>query len=179
MCAGRFSGETIVTSCLTTVWPGSVSSQLPPRLAGEVDDHAAGLHALDGLGGDELRRRAARDERRRDDDVEALDRVGQRLLLLRRAPRRSARARSRPRPAASSPRSRNFAPSDSTCSATSGAHVVAGRHGAEAARRRERLQAGDAGAEHEHLRGRDRAGGGHQHREEAAEVLGARRATAS
>ena len=30
MLAGRFSGETILTSCLTTVWPGSVSSQLPP-----------------------------------------------------------------------------------------------------------------------------------------------------
>ena len=28
--AGRFSGEQIVTPCLTTVWPGSVSSQLPP-----------------------------------------------------------------------------------------------------------------------------------------------------
>jgi hypothetical protein len=28
--AGRFSGDTIVTSCLTTVSPGSVSSQLPP-----------------------------------------------------------------------------------------------------------------------------------------------------
>src|ERR1700728_518386 len=30
MLAGRFKGETIFTSCLTTVWPGSVSSQLPP-----------------------------------------------------------------------------------------------------------------------------------------------------
>ena len=30
MVAGRFSGEAIVTPCLTTVWPGSVSSQLPP-----------------------------------------------------------------------------------------------------------------------------------------------------
>src|SRR6185437_11439738 len=30
MLDGRFSGETIFTSCLTTVWPGSVSSQLPP-----------------------------------------------------------------------------------------------------------------------------------------------------
>ena len=28
--AGRFSGDAIVTSCLTTVRPGSVSSQLPP-----------------------------------------------------------------------------------------------------------------------------------------------------
>ena len=58
-CAGRFSGETIVTSWRTTVSPGSVSSQLPPpRRRGRRS--RAGLHALDGLGGDELRRRAAR-----------------------------------------------------------------------------------------------------------------------
>ena len=30
MVAGRLSGEAIVTSCLTTTSPGSVSSQLPP-----------------------------------------------------------------------------------------------------------------------------------------------------
>src|SRR5690606_19326033 len=30
MVAGRFNGEAMVTSCLTTVCPGSVSSQLPP-----------------------------------------------------------------------------------------------------------------------------------------------------
>ncbi len=30
MVAGKFSGEAIVTSCLTTTCPGSVSSQLPP-----------------------------------------------------------------------------------------------------------------------------------------------------
>ncbi len=30
MRAGRFRGETIFTSCSTTVSPGSVSSQLPP-----------------------------------------------------------------------------------------------------------------------------------------------------
>ena len=30
MSEGRLSGEAIVTSCLTTVSPGSVSSQLPP-----------------------------------------------------------------------------------------------------------------------------------------------------
>ena len=53
------------------------------RLAGEVDDHRARLHPFDGLRRDQLRRRATRHERRRDDDVEALDRVGQRLLLLR------------------------------------------------------------------------------------------------
>ncbi len=67
------------------------------RLARHVDDHRARLHPFDGLRRDQFRRRATRHERRRDDDVEALDRVRQRLLLAARAPRRSARARSRPR----------------------------------------------------------------------------------
>src|SRR5439155_983061 len=48
-----------------------------------IDDDRARLHALDGLGRHERRRLAARHERGRDDDVELLDRVGQRLLLLR------------------------------------------------------------------------------------------------
>ena len=54
---------------------------VPARLAGEVDDHRARLHPFDSLRGHELGRRAAGHERRRDDHVEALDRVGQRLLL--------------------------------------------------------------------------------------------------
>ncbi len=53
------------------------------------------------------------------------------------------------------------------------ADVVARRPRAEAPRGRDRLQAGDAGAEHEHLRRRDRARRGHQHRVEARRVLGA------
>ena len=52
------------------------------------------------------------------------------------------------------------------------AHVEAGDDRAEAARRRDRLQAGDAGADHEHLRRRDRSGGGRQHREEARQAVG-------
>ena len=86
--AGRFSGETIVTSCSTVTSPGRRQLAVAAGLAGEVDDHAARLHPLDRLGGDELRRRAPGHERRRDDDVEALDRVGQRLLLGAPSPHR-------------------------------------------------------------------------------------------
>ena len=88
MLAGRFSGETIFTSWRTTVSPGHGQLAVAARLAGQVDDHRARLHPFDGLRGDEPRRRAPGDERGRDDDVEALDRVGQRLLLAARAPPR-------------------------------------------------------------------------------------------
>ena len=62
------------------------------RLAREVDDHRARLHPFDRLGGDEPRRGAAGHERGRDHDVEALDRVGQRLLLAARSSSVSSRA---------------------------------------------------------------------------------------
>ena len=49
MVAGRFSGEAIVTSCLTTTSPGSVSSQLPPasplNLPATMPEHASQLYA--------------------------------------------------------------------------------------------------------------------------------------
>ena len=57
----------------------------------------------------------------RDHDVEVGDPLLERRLLRAPAPRRSARARSRPRsPRRSTPRSRKVAPSDSTCSRTAG-----------------------------------------------------------
>ncbi len=46
------------------------------------------------------------------------------------------------------------------------AHVERLDDGAEPARGADGLQAGDAGAEHEDARGRDRPGRGHEHREE-------------
>ena len=87
MLAGRFSGETILTSWRDDGLARLGQLAVAAGLAREVDDHRAGLHPFDRLRGDELRRRAARHERGRDDDVEALDRVGQRLLLRARAPR--------------------------------------------------------------------------------------------
>ena len=53
-----------------------------------------------------------------------------------------------------------------------GAHIGGEDDGAEAARRRDRLQPGDAGAHHQHPRRLDRAGRGHHHRKGAAELGG-------
>ena len=79
--AGRFSGDTIVTSCLTTVSPGSVSSQLPPvsPARSTMTLPAFIFFTLSAV----TRRGAGRPghERRRDDDVERRDLVGELLLL--------------------------------------------------------------------------------------------------
>ena len=72
---------------------------------------------------------------------------------------------------AATPRSRNVAPSDSTCSRTAG-RTSKPNDRAEPARGRDRLQPGDAGAEDEHLRRRDRAGRGRQHRQEPRQAVG-------
>ena len=61
--------------------PGLGQRAVTAGLAREVDDHRSRLHALHGLGGDELGRGPTRHERGRDHHVEALDRVGERLLL--------------------------------------------------------------------------------------------------
>ncbi len=53
------------------------------------------------------------------------------------------------------------------------AHVEAGHHRAEAARGRDRLEAGNAGAEDERARRRDRSRGGRQHRQEPRQPVGA------
>ena len=50
--------------------------------------------------------------------------------------------------------------------------VEPGDDGTESARRRDRLQSRNTGADHEQLRRRYGPGGGHQHREEAGEMLG-------
>ena len=112
-------------------------------------------------------------ERGRDHDVEVGHPLLERGLLLRPAARASAPAHSRPRsPRRWTPSSRNLAPSDSTCSFTAGPHVECRDDGTEPPCGRDRLQARDAGAHHEHARGRDRARGGHQHREELRHPIG-------
>ena len=87
----------------------SVSSQFR-LLRGEVDDHRAGLHRLDRVPRDQLRRGAARHGGRRDHDVEVGESFLQRLLLLGLLLGcqllRAASSVSSPR----TPRSRNVAP---------------------------------------------------------------------
>ena len=172
MLAGRFSGETILTSWRTTVSPGSVSSQLPPASPARSTITEPGFIPSTASAVTSLRRRAPGHERGRDDHVEALDRVGQRLLLagalllgqLARVAALAAGLEAEVEPLRAE---RLHLLGDL------GAHVVAGRARAQALGGRERLQPGDADAEHEHLGRRDRAGGGHQHRVEAAHLLGA------
>ena len=120
-----------------------------------------------GLGGDQPRRGAARDQRGGDDDVEGLDRVGERLLLLGALLRRSARGRSRPR---RRPRSRGPA---TWRRATRPARPSPGarRSPSSAAPRRRAVASACRPAtpmpSTSTLRRRDRARGGHEHRVEA------------
>ena len=86
--AGRFNGDAIVTPCLTTVWPGSVSSQLPPVSPARSTTTLPGFIPSHRGGGHQPRRRPARHQRGRDHHVELGDRLLERLLLLRRAPPR-------------------------------------------------------------------------------------------
>ena len=143
------------------------------RLGGEVDDHRAVAHVGDGLGGDQLRRGAAGDERGGDDDVGAGDLDLQRLALVRLlllgelAGVAGLGGRVGHALDLEELRAQRL-----DLLLDGGADVEGGHDRAEAAGGGDRLQAGDAGAEHEHLGGLDRARGGHQHREEARELLG-------
>ena len=150
MLAGRFSGETIFTSWRTTVCPGSVSSQLPPASPARSTITEPGF--IPSTASAVTSRGAGRPghERGRDDDVEALDRVGQRLLLagalllgqLARVAALAARLEAEVEPL----RAERL-----DLLGDLGAHVVAGRARAQPLGGRERLQARHADAEHEHL----------------------------
>ena len=69
--AGRLRGAAIVTPSQRTTSARLGQLAVAAGLAGQVDDHAAGAHARDGLGADEPRRGAPGHQRGRDDDVEA------------------------------------------------------------------------------------------------------------
>ena len=71
-----------MTSCFDGHLAGLGQLAVAAGLPGHVDDHAARLHALHRGRRHQPRRGTARHERRRDHDVEALDRVRQRVLLL-------------------------------------------------------------------------------------------------
>ena len=143
------------------------------RLGGEVDDDRAVAHVGHRVRGDQLRRRAAGDERGGDDDVGLGDLDLQRLalallLLLGELARVAAGGLG----VADALDLEELRAQRLDLLLDRGADVEGGHDRAEAPRGGDRLQPGDARAEHEHLGGRDRARGGHQHREEARQLLG-------
>ena len=71
----------MVTPCFTTTWPGSVSSQLPPRSAAMSTMTLPGFMTLHHLGGDQPGRGLAGDQRGGDDDVHLLGLLGVHLAL--------------------------------------------------------------------------------------------------
>ena len=129
---------------------------VPAGLGGQVDDHGAGAHPLDDGGGDEPRRRLARHERRRDDDVGVGDvALEQALLLLLLALREHGGVAARVLGLAHLHLELDERRAEALhLLLHGGARVERRDDGAEAAGGRDRLEAGDAGAEHEHLGGR-------------------------
>ena len=162
---------TIETPSRTTSSPGSVSSRVPARLRGQVDDHRAVAHRRDRRGRDQLRRRAAGDERGRDHDVKGRDLALERLLL---AP--LVLVGQLLRVAALGLLADDAEVEEAGAEALDLlAHhrpdVEAGHDRAEPARGRDRLKPRDPGAEHEHLRRRHGPGRRHQHRKEPGQPL--------
>ena len=82
MLLGTLSGAAIDHGAVGRVGlPRPVSSQLPPASPARSTITLPGFMRVDGLRGDELRRRAAGHERGGDDDVGARDLRGERLAL--------------------------------------------------------------------------------------------------
>ena len=155
----------MVTSCLTTVWPGLGELAVAAGLPGQVHHHAAGLHRFDRRGGHQPRRGPARHQRGGDHHVEAADRLFQRLLLLGAfvvgelagVPALTGRVDADIQP---------LRPHRTHLVGHLGTHVVAGGARAQPLGRRQRLQPGHADAEHQHGGRLHRSGGRRQHREE-------------
>ena len=163
----------MVTPCFTTASPGSVSSQLPPCSAAMSTMTLPGFMLLHHLGGDQLRRRLARDQRGGDDDVHVLGllRVHLALRLL------EALAHDLGVAAAAGAfflvvDLDEFAAQRHDLVGHLGARVVGAHDGAQVRRRADGRQAGDAGTGDEHLGRRHLARGGDLAVEEAAEGVG-------
>ena len=137
-------------------------------LGQQVDDHRARLHPLDGGARDDARRRAARHAGGRDHAVGRGDAPVEHVLLLRlflggQFARIAAGA------LGGDARLDELRTERAHLLARRAADVVGLDHGAEPLRGRDRLQARDARADHEHGGRADRARGGRQHREELVE----------
>ena len=147
-------------------WPGDVSSQLPPVSAARSTITDPGRIDSTADAGIKPRRRTSRYGRRRDDDVELGDPLLERrllrpLLLLRQLARVAALGLLTANPEVEERRTQRL-----DLLRDRGPHVERRDHRAETPRRRDRLQAGDPGAEHEDARRRDRPRRGHHHREQ-------------
>ena len=169
---GRFVVPTIVTPLSTISLPGCVSSQLPPVSAARSTITEPGRIARTASAVISLGAGRPGNRRGRDHGVEVGDaRLQLDLLRLLLLGRQLARVAALGLLAADAEVEERRA-ERLTCSRTAGRTSKPETTRAEAARGRDRLQPGDARAEHEHLRRRDRPGGGHQHRQEAGEAVG-------
>ena len=137
-----------------------------------------GAHRLDHVGADEARRRAAGNQRGGDDDVLFGDMRGDEVGLLRLVGVRhflcvAARGFSLLELLVLD--GDEFRPERLDLLLGRRAHVGRGDHRAQAPAGGDRLQAGDADAHDEQLGGRDRAGGGHHHRQAPGRIRPRRR----
>ena len=138
---------------------------------GDVDDHRTGFHAFDHRLGDDARRLAPRHGSGGDDDVHALDVLGQcGLLLGALIGRQLARVAARTRGADA--KLDVFRAERLDLFLGFRAHVEAFYLRAQAPRRGDRLQTRDTRADDQHLRRPHRARSGGQHREEFRRGLG-------
>ena len=163
----------MVTPCLTTALPGLGQLAVAALLGRHVDDDASRLHRLHHLGGDELRRGLAGNQRRRDDDVDLA-----RLLRVHLA-LRLLEAFAHDLGVAAAARAlflvvdlHELAAQRHHLVRDLGARVVGAHDRAQVGGRADRREPGDAGAGDEDLRRRDLAGGGDLPVEEAAERVG-------
>ena len=161
----------MVTPCLTTTSPGSVSSQLPPCSAARSTMTLPGFIDLHHLGGDQLRRGLAGDQRGGDDDVHFLRLLGEHLALgLLEAFAHHLGVAAAAGAFLLVVDLHELAAQRLHLVGHFGARVVGAHDGAQADGGADRRQARDAGADDEHLGRRHLARGGDLAGEEAAEV---------
>ncbi len=137
---------------------------------GQIDDHAARFHATRHRGADDFRRGPAGHGGGTDHHVHRAQVLAQAALLLG-----TFLIGQRPRVTTFADRAhaqvKEFAAQRFDLLAGFRTHIEAFHLRAETAGGRDGLQAGHAGADHQYLRGADRARSGGQHREEARRAL--------